>query len=96
MGFQCQYAVIRFHRHGALAPLTRTINSGSLACSDSETCGAGLFFCLLAEKSPDTKWYLPPQAPTNTSFCTRIFPPKGEQPFFASARGRVNEQAKLR
>jgi hypothetical protein len=26
----------------------------------------------------------------------RIFKPKGEQPFFASARSRVNEQAKLR
>ena len=32
---------------------------------------------------------------TQNGICTRIFQSKGEQPFLASARYRVNEQAKL-
>lgn len=67
--------------------LCDTINSGSVACSDSRTCGAGLFFCLLAEPlahrgSPEVKisrhkmMYLPPQAPANTHFAL-VFSTKG-------------------
>ncbi len=46
----------------------------------------GIFFWLWNEKSPDTKWYLPPQAPANTSFCTRIFNPKAEHPLCPATR----------
>lgn len=51
----------------------RTLNSGSLACSDSETCGAGLFFCLLAEKSPDLRLVFSRQR-ANSPFCLRTRP----------------------
>lgn len=62
-----------------------TSGSVRVACHNL-TCGEGIFFWLWNEKSPDTKWYLPPQAPANTSFCTRIFNPKAEHPSFAAPR----------
>ena len=49
-----------------------TSGSVRVACHNL-TCGEGIFFWLWHKKSPDTKWYLPAQAPANTSFCTRIF-----------------------
>lgn len=46
------------------------------------TCGEGIFFWLWHKESPDTKWYLPAQAPANTSFCTRIFYVKARTSLF--------------
>ena len=59
------------------------LTSGSVrvACLNL-TCGEGIFFWLWHKKSPDTKWYLPTQAPANTSFCTRIFYVKARTSLF--------------
>ncbi len=58
-----------------------TSGSVRVACHNL-TCGEGIFFRLWHKKSPDTKWYLPPQAPANTSFCTRIFYVKARTSLF--------------
>lgn len=58
-----------------------TSGSVRVACPNL-TCGEGIFFWLWHKKSPDTKWYLPAQAPANTSFCTRIFYVKARTSLF--------------
>ena len=58
-----------------------TSGSVRVACLNL-TCGGGIFFWLWHKKSPDTKWYLPAQAPANTSFCTRIFYVKARTSLF--------------
>ena len=70
------YVFMGFHP-GEPFQSMRTDTSGSVrvACHNL-TCGGGIFFWLWHKKSPDTKWYLPTQAPANTSFCTRIFSTK--------------------
>ena len=62
-----------------------TSGSVRVACLNL-TCGEGIFFWLWHKKSPDTKWYLPAQAPANTSFCTRIFYVKAEHTSFPAPR----------
>jgi hypothetical protein len=81
VSFQCEYAVIRFHRHGVLAPDYAVI-------STQEVLLARIY--KRAEQGYSFAFWL-----KNLQTYARIFKPKGEQPFFASARYRVNEQAKL-
>lgn len=77
--FMFSWAFIRGSHFNQCVPIT----SGSVrvACHNL-TCGGGIFFWLRHKKSPDTKWYLPPQAPANTSFCTRIFSTKARTSLF--------------
>lgn len=82
MSFQCEYAVIRFHRHGVLAPDYAVI-------STQEALLARIY--KRAEQGYSFAFWL-----KNLQTTARIFSPKGEQPFFASARCRFNEQARLR
>lgn len=54
MGFQCQYAVIRFHRRGVLAPDYAVISTQEvLLARNYKRAEQGYSFAFLAEKSPD-------------------------------------------
>lgn len=92
-----EYAVIRFHRHGVLAPDYAVISpQEALLARIKKRAEQGYSFAFWLKNLQTQNDVFASAGSGEYSFCTRIFKPKGEQPFFFSARRSFNEQAKLR